>query len=301
MREHNTIGNNFIFLILGILFLVFYTQTTEAREVPFSAKSKINSASFDQPHSVYATDIDGDGDLDVLGAADPGNTIAWWENTNRDGSSWTERTISTTFNRAFSVYAADIDRDGDMDVLGAAITDNDISWWENTNGDGTSWTKHTVDGSFGGARSVYAADINNDGFMDILGAAYVADDIVWWENDGSPRDDVGGDGNSWTERPVDTNFDYPHSIYASDIDGDGDLDIMSTAWTGKELAWWENTDVVGTAWTKHSVGTGWFGANVYSDDIDNDGDNDLVAATTIASGTVSWWENDGSPSDDVGR
>ena len=29
-----------------------------------------------------------------------------------------------------SVYAANMDGDSDMDVLGAALTDDDITWWE---------------------------------------------------------------------------------------------------------------------------------------------------------------------------
>ena len=54
----------------------------------------------------------------------------------------------------------------------------------NTAGDGTAWTEHTVDGSFGGAFSVHAADVDGDGDLDVLGAAVFADDIAWWENRG---------------------------------------------------------------------------------------------------------------------
>ncbi len=90
------------------------------------------------------------------------------------------------FNGAGSVYAADINGDGDMDVLGAAVFSNDIAWWENTAGDGTAWTEHTVDGAFDFARSVYAADIDGDGDIDVLGAAYGTDEIAWWESDCIP-------------------------------------------------------------------------------------------------------------------
>jgi len=81
------------------------------------------------------------------------------------------------------VHSADIDGDGDMDVLGAASEADDVVWWEN---DGTpengGWIKHTIDSNFNGACSVYSEDINNDGKIDVLGAALYADDIVWWEN-----------------------------------------------------------------------------------------------------------------------
>jgi hypothetical protein len=141
---------------------------------------------FDGAASVYATDIDGDGDLDVLGAAYYDSTVAWWENTSGDGTTWTEHTVDGAFDGAYSAFAADLDRDGDLDVVGAASNDDDITWWENTAGDGSTWTEHVVEGDFDGARSVYVADIDGDGDLDIAGAAITADDIAWWENGCNP-------------------------------------------------------------------------------------------------------------------
>ena len=99
---------------------------------------------------------------------------------------WTEHTVDGTFDNATSVFAADVDGDGDMDVLGAAFGDDEIAWWENTAGDGTAWTEHTVDGAFDGAFSVYATDVDGDGDMDVLGAAFFAGGIAWWESDCIP-------------------------------------------------------------------------------------------------------------------
>jgi len=79
-----------------------------------------------------------------------------------------------------------VDGDGDLDVLGAAVDADDITWWENTAGDGTAWTEHIVDGTFDGAYSVYAADVDGDGDLDVLGAAQGDDDIAWWESDCIP-------------------------------------------------------------------------------------------------------------------
>jgi hypothetical protein len=119
--------------------------------------------------------------MDVLGAAYYDNDITWWENLDGSGTNWVEHLINGNFEQASSVHAVDIDDDGDVDVLGAANIADDITWWENVNGTGTSWTEHTVDGSFDGAWSVHAADFNGDDNLDVLGAARWAGEITWWD------------------------------------------------------------------------------------------------------------------------
>ena len=78
---------------------------------------------------MYAVDLDGDGDIDVLSASWNDDKIAWYEN---DGSqSFTARIITSSADGASSVYAVDLDGDGDMDVLSASFRDDKIAWYEN--------------------------------------------------------------------------------------------------------------------------------------------------------------------------
>ena len=60
-------------------------------------------------------------------------------------------TIEGALDGARSVYATDVDGDGDGDVLSAAFNADDITWWENTAGDGSAWTEHIIDGAFNGS------------------------------------------------------------------------------------------------------------------------------------------------------
>ena len=70
--------------------------------------------------------------------------IEWYENSAGDGSAWTARTISTAADFAQSVFAADVDGDGDTDVLSASPQDDKIAWYENVAGTGTPWTSRTI-------------------------------------------------------------------------------------------------------------------------------------------------------------
>jgi PKD repeat protein len=246
------------------------------------------TTSFAGAAAVTAADLDGDGDLDVLGAASTDNAITWWENQGGTDTFTVIHPITTSFAGATAVAVADLDRDGDLDVLGAANVDDDVTWWENTDGSGTTWTVHTVDTAFDGAASVYAADVDGDGDLDVLGAASEDDDVTWWEN-------TDGSGTTWTERAVDTAFDGAASVYAADVDGDGDLDALSAASVDADVAWWENTNGSGTTWTERAVDTAFGGAaSVYAADMDGDGDVDVLGAASVDD-DVTWWENtDGS-------
>ena len=66
-------------------------------------------------------------------------------------------------------------------------TSNKVYWYENDGspGDGT-WTRTKIKGGLDGVYSVFVADMDNDGDMDVVSAVYVDDDIRWHENDGTP-------------------------------------------------------------------------------------------------------------------
>jgi len=75
-----------------------------AAEIPFSGINIIDG-DFDDALCVYAADVDGDGDLDVLGAAHIPGEVTWWENTQGDGSGWYPHAVSTSFPNAIFVRA----------------------------------------------------------------------------------------------------------------------------------------------------------------------------------------------------
>jgi len=222
--------------------------------------------------SVYAADIDGDGDIDVLSASIYDDKIAWYENTDGQGSFGPEQSVSTNAINARSVYAADLDGDGDMDVLSASLTDNKIAWYENTDGNGSFGTEQIITTNADGAWSVHSADLDGDGDMDVLSASFNDDKVAWYEN-------TDGQGTFGAELIITTNADGIKSVYAADIDGDGDMDVLSASSSDDKIAWYENTNGQGNFGAEQIITTNADGASsVYASDIDGDGDMDVLAA-----------------------
>mmetsp|Transcript_75108 Transcript_75108/g.213620 ORF Transcript_75108/g.213620 Transcript_75108/m.213620 type:complete len:171 (+) Transcript_75108:367-879(+) len=158
----------YILLVLPLLAVVNELDVVSAT-VSWGAND-IADDTTDGPSDVYAIDIDGDGDLDVVSASYYDYTIWWHENLDGSGSSWTTHTISVETSWCRTVYAQDVDGDGDMDVLAALMSDNAIVWYEN-DGSGGGWTKHTITSSASDAYAVFAIDLDGDGDMDVLSAS----------------------------------------------------------------------------------------------------------------------------------
>lgn len=89
----------------------------QAEEIPFAPLQQVTLGSFDGVTSVRSGDIDGDGSLDLIAASPTEGRILWFENKFRDGSQWTERCVDDAFPGAFTVEVADVDQDGELDVI----------------------------------------------------------------------------------------------------------------------------------------------------------------------------------------
>ena len=72
--------------------------------------------------SVAAIDVDGDGDIDVVSAAEVGDKVYLHSQDNTTTPiSWTTTEIAAGIDGARSVAAIDVDGDGDIDVVSAAF------------------------------------------------------------------------------------------------------------------------------------------------------------------------------------
>ena len=190
--------------------------------------------------------MDGDGDMDIISASYDDDTIAWYENNGAADPTWTAADIATSADGASSVYAADMDGDGDMDIVSASTVDDTIAWYENNGAADPTWTAANIATSADGARDVYVADMDGDGDMDIVSASKFDDTIAWYENNGAADP-------TWTASDIATSADGAISVYAADMDGDGDMDIVSASYLDDTIAWYEKNGAVGTVATSNNI------------------------------------------------
>lgn len=183
-------------------------------------------------YGVYSDDIDGDGDSDFIGAASYNNKVLWMENADGLGTNWVELTIDDDFESSIQVHATDFDGDGDLDVLGAGTGADAVTWWENTNGSGSEWSKHVVADYFSyiTARS---DDLDRDGDSDILVTTGLDGQFIWLEN-------TNGLGSIWEEHVVCDMGPYnlASSIYSEDVNGDGWQDVLGAREGDNAVSWW---------------------------------------------------------------
>jgi hypothetical protein len=234
-------------------------------------------------------DLDGDGDLDVMSASLFDKTIAWYQNVDGRGTFGNTRTIMVANPMAYTaaVQSADVDGDGDQDVLSAH--DRYLAWNENLDGRGSFARARIIANTAFGLLAVNTADIDKDGDLDVLSISTTTNSVFWIENQD-------GKGNFGPLNTISTQANDPRTVEAADFDNDGDLDVISASFDGP-LAWYENTNGLGVFGSAQVIDIDARSGSVAIGDIDGDGDIDAAcqafAITDVSfDRMIVWYENE---------
>jgi hypothetical protein len=214
-------------------------------------------------HDVVAADIDGDGRPEVLTMSDQ-NNLRWYKIPADPSAPWVRHDVGPAVHAGLAV--GDLDGDGDLDIVRTNV------WFENVRGDGTVWQVRPLGPSTPppsdfqpyfafDATIAVVCDVNRDGRADIVMVdAEIPGGQLWW------MENLDGQGRAWRRHDVYT-WDPAreprrgayHSLYAGDLDGDGDVDILSCEMEAvpgdapPRYYIWENVDGVGGRWQEHVI------------------------------------------------
>ena len=190
------------------------------------------------PQNAEPVDIDGDGDLDIVVGTRGENRLLFFENPGDGSLDFREHAIGIYGARAagFNLEYADLNRDGRLDIIGAAT--GGLAWLEQPERIDDAWNAHPI-GSFApdSMTGLEVADIDGDGDLDVMAGSYSRGPR---EGDGDVDEDDALGRIGWFEHPGDAAGEWRrHDVsrrkrgmydkfIARDVDGDGDVDFVGT-------------------------------------------------------------------------
>lgn len=260
---------------------------------------------------VICLDLDGDDRLDAVSAAFGADRIAWHQNlpgaAGPPGSPaappiWTTRIINTNADGAQSVAAADLDGDGAIDVAAASFSDNKVAWHQQVPapadppGQPPTWISRTISTGVSGASSIVVADIDLDGDVDLIAAAFSTNRIIWFENTPGAMPEL---PPVFIERTITSSAPGVIFLHAFDAEGDGDTDLIAACFNDNSVRLYENL-IAGpgmgpptfATMTIDGAANGPVGVSTY--DLDDDGDLDVLSCSLFGN-TVAWHERTPGP------
>lgn len=197
-----------------------------------------------------------------------------------------EELIADGYGYAFAVMAADLDADGDLDLTSCDTDKGDFLWFQN-DGHGR-FRKHFIkQGETGWFERHAIGDINGDKRPDIAVVKNQDGHLVWFEHGGKPSEP----GN-WKRHVISTDLKRAYDVALVDLNGDGRLDAVASAWVGNHFAWFENPGSAAgeLEWKKHLIDEGINETrNVRIGDFNGDGRPDILG-TARSQPLLAWYE-----------
>ncbi|MFC4632502.1 T9SS type A sorting domain-containing protein [Dokdonia ponticola] len=236
--------------------------------------------------SIHFTDIDTDGDRDILFIENNPRRLVWLENTDGEGTFGPEQEIAEE-DYIDSVVPMDFDNDGDIDLISSytdTFTDT-IRWYENIDGSGVFSEPELLFDNLSRLSKLVIADINNDTFEDILtsheneGPAT----IIWYQNTGNAsfQDATVLHQYDYFTEPTVSDQTSVYELQFADINNDDLKDVVFIAeldfpeFYYRKLSWLENLDNMGNFGVLVDIFEDTFDVYRFFD-IDDDGDNDII-------------------------
>ncbi|MGD8782234.1 MAG: VCBS repeat-containing protein [Ignavibacteria bacterium] len=172
--------------IMNVIVCAFFITPLTALSQSIFSSQKVISNSIDGGFAIYLSDLDDDNDLDVISISTQDNILSWYENLDGQGSFGTPNVLSTSIHGGGDVCASDLDNDNDPDIIAASPTNESfqLAWFQNMDNNGTFSEAKTIMNNNTHTNSIFPADMDNDGDIDLL-LAHMTSFVLFTNIDGS--------------------------------------------------------------------------------------------------------------------
>ncbi len=228
--------------------------------------------SFNPAFKALAIDLDQDGATDILTSSSEHTAdIAWFEPVGRPTGQWIRHVIQPSVSGAHTLQAADMDRDGDVDVITGQMhqtKERNLTVHFNLDGRGTRWARQIIDNM--GLHNGVVADMEGDGDFDIYGSNWAGNPPArYWMNRLDPPEPFRRI-DRWSYHRITNAHVRSFGLSFADIDGDGRTDVVSGPfWYRQPASGWD------VGWQQMLLGEGVDA--VATLDIDGDGRAEVIA------------------------
>jgi hypothetical protein len=246
-------------------------------------------------------DLDGDGDVDFVGATARGLTI--FTNQGDPDNDGNDNFITSPINILNSsgvrdVTIADFNGDGKLDIAAVGSQNNEVLFGNGGSGDNvlnnSDYTSSTIGATsgLGQAYGVDSGDLNGDGFADFARTNYYQEPLQIFYSDGRA-------GTFSTQVITDEYNQNSLDLDIGDIDGDSDLDFLVTRWGNSSAVIYYNDGDTNNdgqlEFTTQETNSNDYNMEGELFDIDGDGDLDILLADYM-NGEIDIFFNDGERS-----
>ncbi len=198
------------------------------------------------------------------------------------------RLLTLRANGTYEIYLADLDHDGDQDIITSMeyYYRDQLAWFENS-GLGVYGQENLISAvePYKDIQRMTVADLDLDGFMDVIAVDKDKGHLIWHRN---MKD-------SFSEAIIISTWaDLMVSIETGDIDGDGDIDILFGQMNGDKVGWFKNEGSGVFIRRTISISINMI-KEVRLSDIDGDGDLDVISAS-YTDNKIAFYKNNGTGS-----